>query len=49
MRTDNLRDVVKTLMESRFYFDLNLRERLTLVLHVLKIMDNNLILVDMRK
>lgn len=49
MRTDNLRDVVKTLMESRFYFDLNLRERFALVLHVLKIMDVNPVLADMRK
>jgi hypothetical protein len=49
MRTDNIRDVVKTLMESRFYFDLNLRERFALVLHVLKIMDNNPIFADTRK
>jgi hypothetical protein len=49
MRTDNIQDVVKTLMESRFYFDLNLRERFALVLHVLKIMDNNPIFAETRK
>jgi hypothetical protein len=49
MRTDNLRDIVKILMESRCYFDLNLRERFALVVHVLKIMDNNPVLVSMRK
>ena len=49
MRTDNLRDIVKTLMESRFYFDLKLRERFALVVHVLKIMDNNPVFAGMRK
>ena len=49
MRTDNLRDIVKTLMESRFYFDLNLRERFALVVHVLKIMDNNPVFEGMKK
>jgi hypothetical protein len=49
MRTDNIQDVVKTLMESRFYFDLNLRERFALVLHVLKIIDNNPIFAETRK
>ncbi len=36
-------------MESRFYFELNLRERFALVVHVLKIMDNNPVFVSMRK
>lgn len=49
MGTENVRDVVRTLMESRFYFDLNLRERFALVLHVLKIMDGNAMLADMGK
>jgi len=43
MKTDNFKEVVRALMESRCYFNLNLRERFDLVMHVLKIMNNDLI------
>lgn len=41
MKVDNVREIVRILMESRFYFELNLRERLQLVTHVLQAMENN--------
>ncbi len=40
MNTETAKEIVKSLMESRFYFELNLRERLNLVLHVLRAMED---------
>ena len=39
MRAERLKEVVQVLMSSRFYFDLNIRERYSLVIHVLGIME----------
>ena len=39
MRAERLKEIVRALMSSRFYFDLDVRERYCLVLHVLNIMD----------
>jgi|GEM_PF-1499846 hypothetical protein len=41
MRVDNFKEIIKILMGSRFYFELNLRERLELVMHVLQTIDKN--------
>ena len=40
MKTEWLREIVRTLMGSRFYFDLSIRERYNLVLRVLNAMDS---------
>ncbi len=39
MRAERLKEVVQVLMGSRFYFDLDIRERYSLVIHVLGIME----------
>lgn len=39
MRVEHMKEIVRVLMESRFYFDLNLVERYRLVMHVMSIMD----------
>ncbi|HOW55636.1 MAG TPA: hypothetical protein PLR60_13415 [Syntrophorhabdaceae bacterium] len=39
MRVEYLKEAVKVLMESQFYFDLSLRERYRLVMHVVSIME----------
>ncbi len=39
VRVEKLKEIIKALMSSRFYFDLSIRERYDLVLHVLNIMD----------
>jgi hypothetical protein len=40
MRKDTLQEIVSSLMESPFYFDLNVKERLNLVAHVIRMMHN---------
>jgi len=42
MKVENLKEIVKVLMESQFYFDLNLKERHRLVMHVWSIMEMKL-------
>jgi len=39
MKTAKLKEVVRVLMSSRFYFDLDIRERHELVVHVLAMME----------
>ncbi len=39
MRVEYLKEIVKVLMESQFYFDLDLMERYRLVMHVMSIME----------
>jgi hypothetical protein len=39
MRAERLKEIVRVLMSSRFYFDLDIRERYDLVVHVLGIME----------
>ncbi len=39
MKVERLKEVVRALMSSQFYFDLSIRERYNLVLHVLNVMD----------
>ena len=39
MRTERLKEIVRALMSSRFYFDLDVRERHCLVLSVLNTMN----------
>lgn len=39
MRAERLKEIVQVLMSSRFYFDLNIRERYSLVIHVLGLME----------
>jgi hypothetical protein len=34
-----MREIIKALMSSRFYFDLDIRERHCLVVHVLRMME----------
>lgn len=40
MKAQRLREVVRVLMSSRFYFDLDTRERYKLVVHVLAMMES---------
>jgi hypothetical protein len=40
MKTDAIKEIVKALMESKCYFELTVKERLALVVHVLQIMGN---------
>jgi len=40
MRAERLKEVVRVLMSSRFYFDLDIRERYELVVHVLAMMES---------
>lgn len=40
MKAERLKEVVRVLMCSRFYFDLDIRERHRLVVHVLAMMDS---------
>ena len=39
MRVERVKEIIRALMSSRFYFDLTIRERYSLVLHVLNVMD----------
>ncbi len=39
MRAERLKEIIRALMNSRFYFDLDVRERHTLVVHVLRMME----------
>ena len=39
MKVERLKEIIRALMSSRSYFDLNIRERYNLVHHVLNIMD----------
>jgi len=39
MKAERLKEIVRALMGSRFYFDLDIRERYNLVLHVMRIME----------
>ncbi len=39
MKAERLREIIKALMSSRFYFDLDIRERHCLVVHVLRMME----------
>jgi hypothetical protein len=39
MRAERLKEIVRVLMSSRFYFDLDTRERYNLVIHVLRMME----------
>jgi hypothetical protein len=39
MKAEKLKEVVRVLMSSRFYFDLDIRERYKLVVHVLAMME----------
>lgn len=39
MRVERLKEIIRALMSSRFYFDLDIRERYNLVIHVLNTMD----------
>ena len=39
MKTAKLKEVVRVLMSSRFYFDLDIKERYKLVVHVLAMME----------
>ena len=39
MKVERLKEIIRALMGSRFYFDLDIRERYNLVLHVLNVMD----------
>lgn len=39
MKTERLKEIVRALMDSRFYFDLDIRERYNLVVHVMRIME----------
>jgi len=40
MKTEKLKEVVRVLMSSRFYFELDTRERYKLVVHVLAMMES---------
>lgn len=42
MRVEHLKEIIKVLMESQFYFDLDLKERHRLVMHVLSVMEMKL-------
>ncbi len=39
MRAEKLKEIIRVLMGSRFYFSLDVRERYQLVIHVLEVMD----------
>jgi hypothetical protein len=39
VKAERLKEIIKALMSSRFYFDLDIRERHRLVVHVLRMMD----------
>jgi hypothetical protein len=39
VKAERLREIIKALMSSRFYFDLDIRERHCLVVHVLSMME----------
>ena len=39
MKAERLREIIRALMSSRFYFDLDIRERYDLVVHVLRTME----------
>lgn len=39
VKAERLREIVRALMSSRFYFDLDIRERHGLVVHVLRMME----------
>ncbi|HVN96052.1 MAG TPA: hypothetical protein VMT62_06455 [Syntrophorhabdaceae bacterium] len=41
MESDAKKEIVRILMESRSYFELNPRERLNLVVHVLEMLEND--------
>ena len=42
MRTEKIKEIIRVLMDSRFYLSLNVRERYQLVIHVLEVMDSKL-------
>jgi hypothetical protein len=39
VKAERLKEIVRALMSSRFYFDLDIRERHGLVVHVLRMME----------
>jgi hypothetical protein len=49
IRKDTLQEIVRSLMESPFYFDLNVKERLSLVAHIIRMMHNSTSMEQTRK
>jgi len=39
VKAERLKEIIKALMSSRFYFDLDVRERHRLVAHVMRMME----------
>ena len=44
MRGEKVKEIIRVLMDSRFYFNLDVRERYKLIIHVLEVMDEEPVL-----